>query len=88
MWGSSEVIEGIVTKSAHPPWGTVCRYCNLRSAVTNHGSVGECVDALQREVARLRNDLREGTPGVSVVSEHAPVRDTAAATWARLRRAG
>ena len=39
----------------------MCLYCGLQSAVTNPGSVGECVDALQREVARLRDHLREGT---------------------------
>ena len=31
--------------------------CGLQSAATSHSSVGECVDALQRELARLRNHL-------------------------------
>ena len=33
----------------------VCQHCGLLSAATSHGSVGECVDALQHEVARLRD---------------------------------
>ena len=36
---------------------------------TNHGSVGECVDALRREVAGLRDYLRQGKPSVLVISE-------------------
>jgi hypothetical protein len=77
-----------VTKSAPPPKNRVCLYCGLPSSVTNHGSVGECVDALQREVARLRDHLRQGTPSVSVVSARASVRDVSGAPLARLRRAG
>ena len=64
-----------MTKSAPPPRNRVCLDGGLQSAVTNDGSVGECVDALQREVARLRDHLREGSPSVSVVSERVSVRD-------------
>ena len=77
-----------MTKSAPPLKNRVCLYCGLQSPETNHGSVGECVDALQREVARLRDHLPQGKPSVPVISERASDRDNAGATLTRLRRVG
>ena len=76
-----------MTKSASPP-NKVCLYCGLQSAATNHGSVGECVHALKREVARLSDHLRQGTPNLPVVTQHASNRDVAGAPLARLGRVG
>jgi hypothetical protein len=59
--------RGIVTKSAPPPTNRVCLYCGLQSAATSHGSVADCVDALQREVARLRDHLHQGKPSGPVI---------------------
>ena len=56
-------------KSAPPPQSRVCLYCGLPSSVTSHGNVGECVDALQHEVARLTDHLRQGKPGVPVEAQ-------------------
>jgi coproporphyrinogen III oxidase-like Fe-S oxidoreductase len=66
---TSDVIEDIVTKTAAPCRKGVCLYCGLQSLETNHGSVGECVDALQREVARLRDHLRQGKRNVPAASQ-------------------
>jgi hypothetical protein len=64
---------------------SVCRQAlRLREARSSTG----IVDALQREVARMRDHLRQGTPSVSVVSKRASVRDVSGAPLARLRRAG
>ena len=41
------------------------------SGVTSHGNVGECVDALQHEVARLTDHLRQRRPSVPVASQRA-----------------
>jgi hypothetical protein len=40
----------------------VCRYCDLESPVS-HASERECIDALQREVTRLKDQLLRGQPG-------------------------
>jgi hypothetical protein len=77
MCAGSDLIEGTVMKSPSPTKHVVCLYCGLQSAVTNHASLGECVDALQREVTRLRDQVRQGKPSVPVVSrrqsdEHSP----------------
>jgi len=46
-----------VTTSGSPGDGrTVCRYCDLASAVS-HASERECIDELQREVTRLKEQL-------------------------------
>ena len=39
--------------------------CGLPSAASNHARVGECVDALQGEVTRLRGHVRQDNPSVS-----------------------
>jgi hypothetical protein len=38
----------------------VCRYCGLESALS-HASERECIDELQREVNRLKDQLLRGT---------------------------
>jgi len=63
--------DSIVTKSAPPPKCRVCLYCGLPSGVTSHGNVCDCVDALQHEVARLTDHLRQGKPSVPVASQPA-----------------
>jgi hypothetical protein len=73
---------------ALPFRANVCQYCGLLSAATSHGSVGECVDALQHEVARLRDRLRQGKPSAPIVSQRAWDRDHAGAASARLSRLG
>jgi hypothetical protein len=46
-------------------------HCGLLVSETNHGKVGECVDALQREADRLRDVLRQVKPGAPAASERA-----------------
>lgn len=78
--GSPDVIEGIVTKSAPHPRNKVCPYYGSNQLQGTMAGC-ECVDALQREVARLRDHLREGTPSVSVVYERVSVRDMEERPW-------
>lgn len=83
--GSSEVNQGgIVAKSAPPLKSGVCFYCGLQSGVASHGSVSECIDALEREVARLRDFLRHGKPSVPVAVQRATHSENARATSAPL----
>jgi coproporphyrinogen III oxidase-like Fe-S oxidoreductase len=76
-----------VTKLAFPPSHVGCPYCGLHSTAMNHGSVGECVDALQREVARLKDHLRQGKSVRPVGSQLPSAREHAAAS-PRLARFG
>lgn len=80
--------RGIVTTSAPAAKNRVCLYCGLPSGATNHGTVGECVDAIQCETVRLRDELRHSKPGVPVASRRPADRDDARATWPRLTRVG
>jgi hypothetical protein len=50
-------IEGTMMKSGLPDNRIRCRYCGLESVVTSHGTMGECIAALEREVNRLRQEL-------------------------------
>jgi hypothetical protein len=49
----------------------VCRYCHLESAVS-HASDRECIDELQREVTRLKDQLLPGRPSDIAVFQPAP----------------
>jgi hypothetical protein len=69
-----------VTTHAPLPKHRVCLYCGLQSPAASHGNVGECVDALQCEVDRLRGHLRESKRNVAAVGH-------AGAASVRLRRA-
>lgn len=83
--GGPDVIEDTVTKSAPPTNRRVCLYCGLPSDVSpNHASIGECIDALQREVNRLRDDLHQAKSGAPVVSQRASDRDNARPMSVRL----
>jgi hypothetical protein len=57
----SDVIGDNVTKSTLTPTATGCLYCRLGFHDTNHANAGECIDALQREIARLREQLRNAS---------------------------
>jgi hypothetical protein len=61
---------------------------NLRRAIVVATILGPPIDALQGEVARLREHLRQGKPSVPVVSQRGSDRDNAGATSARLSRVG
>ena len=51
-----------MTTSGSPGDGRiVCRYCDLASAVS-HASERECIDELQREVTRLKEQLLRPEP--------------------------
>ena len=69
-----------MTKLAPPRKTRVCFYCGLQSPETYHGSIGECVAALEREVARLRGHVRQGKPNVPVASQRASDRKDAQTT--------
>lgn len=68
--------RGTVTKSPLPNnHHAVCQYCGLESATSmNHASTRGCIDALQREVTRLREHLMNGRSDDSPVSEAASSR--------------
>jgi hypothetical protein len=70
-----------VTTPPPPAKHGVCLYCGLQSPATSHGSTGECVDALHREIARLSQRLREER-------RHVGAPDNQFAESARLRRTG
>jgi hypothetical protein len=48
-----------VMTSASLARATVCRYCGLHAESHGHANIGECVGALAREVALLRDHLRQ-----------------------------
>lgn len=69
-----------MTKSGLPNNRMVCRYCGLETAVfTNHAATHECVEALQREVNRLREHLLRRRPSDTAVSQPTSDRDNAGA---------
>jgi hypothetical protein len=59
-----------VTKSESPNDRVICRYCALESAVS-HASQGECIDALRREIHRLRDRVPPGRLGSIAVLQPA-----------------
>lgn len=69
-----------MTKSAASLKRRVCIYCGLQSPDTYHGTIGECVAALEREVARLRSHVRPGKPNAPVASQRASDRNDAETT--------
>jgi hypothetical protein len=73
----SEVINGHMTTSAPPPKSRICRYCGLLSGVTSHATSSECVEALQREVAWLKDHLGQGKPRVPLAARYATASDRA-----------
>ena len=66
VWAIPFCSEGTVASYASSARIIVCRYCGLvTDSSMSHGRMGECVDALQREVALLRGRVR---PDQSVVT--------------------
>jgi hypothetical protein len=80
---SKPFIEAAVTKSGSPNNPLVCRYCGLETAVP-HAGARDCIDALERERNRLREQLLQRRPGDTAVSGPTSIRDDARALSRRL----
>jgi hypothetical protein len=57
-----------VTKSGLPLDRRVCDYCGLESAVS-HATARECIDVLQREANRLKNQMLHGRSDKAAAAE-------------------
>jgi hypothetical protein len=84
--GTSSVLHPSrhVTKHRPPASNLICRYCHLESPAS-HASMGECVNALQREKAWLKERLRHRPGDAAAVPERAPDPDNGAAMSPRIR---
>ena len=76
-------IEAVLPKSGSPNNPLVCRYCGLETAVP-HAGARDCIDALERERNRLREQLLQRRPGDTAVSGPTSIRDDARAPVASL----
>jgi hypothetical protein len=72
-----------VTKFESVKTRVVCRDCGLESDAS-HANSRECVEALQRECSRLRENLQHGQSHDTAISEGMSDRDNANAMSPRL----